>query len=220
MTNRIVLLGPPGAGKGTQAALLSEVLGIPKVTTGDLLREAVAARTPIGLQVEALMPTGQLISDDLVIELLKERLARPDCANGYILDGYPRTAIQAEYMCQAKQFVNAVIELKVADTVIVERMSGRRFHKPSGRTYHIRHNPPRVPGVDDVTGEPLTERADDAPEIVLKRLGIYAAEVEGILGFYRCLAPSYTPTVMTSVDGEMSLEDVHRHILAALEGVK
>jgi adenylate kinase len=207
MRKRIILLGAPGAGKGTQADMLCKTLGIPKISTGDMLREAVIKRTPIGLQVEALMPTGQLIGDDIVMQLLVDRLAQPDCASGFLLDGFPRTLMQAAMLEDKGVEVDAVIEIEVDHQVIVERMSGRRVHPASGRTYHIQHSPPAAEGVDDVTGEPLIQRPDDAPGVVLKRLRIYAEQILDIKSFYARL-PSATHRLLASVDGSRPIEEV------------
>lgn len=211
MKKTIVLMGPPGAGKGTQAIMLSEALGIPKITTGDMLREAVANKTEIGLKIAELMPTGQLIDDELVMELVAERLSRPDCAEGFILDGCPRTYNQALLLRVDHQVViNHVIELKVDDEVIVGRMAGRRFHAQSGRSYHTRHNPPVIEGLDDLTGDLLTLRPDDAPDIVRKRLEIYHKERAGVTEWYStCNERPRMPVI----PGDMSIEDVHNQIL-------
>lgn len=215
MNKTIVLLGPPGAGKGTQAILLSKALGIPKITTGDMLREAVANGTELGLKIAELMPTGQLIDDELVIGLLAERLAQPDCADGFILDGCPRTYNQA-FLLRVDHgiTINYVIELLVPDQVIVERMAGRRFHVQSGRSYHMKYNPPAVEGLDDLTGELLTIRPDDAPDIVRKRLEIYHKEVDGVLEWYKVSASTGERPHMPVIPGDMSMEDVQNQILA------
>lgn len=215
MKKNIVLLGPPGAGKGTQAIMLSEALGIPKITTGDMLREAVANKTELGLKIAALMPTGQLIDDDLVMDLLAERLARPDCADGFILDGCPRTRNQAFLLRVAHGItINYVIELAVPDQVIVERMAGRRFHVQSGRSYHMKYNPPAVEGLDDVTGELLTIRPDDAPDVVRKRLEIYHKEIADVIDWYKVGANSSERPHMPVIPGDMSMEDVQNQIIA------
>src|SRR5690606_29565337 len=167
---KLILLGPPGAGKGTQAALITERLGIPQISTGDMLRAAVAAGTELGKRVQAVMDAGELVSDELILDIVKERLARPDCAPGYLLDGFPRTIAQAEGMRRLGIGVDYVVEIRVEDDEIVQRMSGRRVHPGSGRTYHVVFNPPRVEGRDDETGEPLVQREDDREETVRKRL--------------------------------------------------
>lgn len=216
MKKTIVLMGPPGAGKGTQAIMLSEALGIPKITTGDMLREAVANKTAIGLKIADLMPTGQLIDDELVMALVAERLSRPDCADGFILDGCPRTAHQAFLLRAEYQVViNYVIELQVDDEVIVGRMAGRRFHIQSGRSYHTKHNPPVIEGLDDETGDMLTVRPDDAPDVVRKRLEIYHKEVAGVINWYKTCDSSDRPH-MPVIPGDMGIEDVQQRILAEI----
>jgi adenylate kinase len=211
MKNCIIFLGAPGAGKGTQADLLCAAKQIPKISTGDMLREAVANRTPIGLQVEALMPTGQLISDEIVMQLLVERLAQPDCAKGFLLDGFPRTVEQAVMLREKGVVVDVVMEIAVDPQVIVERMSGRRVHPASGRTYHIRYSPPAVEGVDDITGEPLIQRPDDAPEVVLKRLAIYAEQISAIRAHYM-EAPLTSRPLVAHVDGSLDIQEVANRI--------
>ena len=213
--SKIVLLGAPGAGKGTQGEVLCKTLEIPKISTGDLLREAVAKQTPIGIKVQSLMGTGQLIADEIVMDILTERLAQPDCAKGYLLDGFPRTVEQVQMLFNAGIQVDAVLELEVPDQVIVDRMSGRRVHMTSGRTYHVTLKPPLTPDVDDVTGEALTIRADDAPEIVLKRLGIYHEQIRSIVEFYAGLPAEQRPLIR-SIDGDMPLDIVQGAIRAAL----
>jgi adenylate kinase len=181
---RLILLGPPGAGKGTQAAFICEAYGIPQISTGDMLRAAVKARTPLGLAAQAVMDSGSLVSDDIIIALVTERLAQPDCANGYLFDGFPRTIPQAEALRNAGVDVDYVIEIDVPDAAIVERMSGRRVHLASGRTYHVIFNPPKVTARDDVTGEPLIQRADDCEETVRNRLSVYHAQTEPLVAYY------------------------------------
>lgn len=202
---KILIIGAPGAGKGTQGSLLCERLQIPKLSTGDMLRAEVANKTDIGLQVEALMPTGQLIGDDVVIRLLLARIEQGDCSKGFMLDGFPRTVAQAQALIDAGVQIDQIIALDVDEDVIVERMSGRRFHLPSGRTYHVRHNPPRTEGVDDLTGESLIQRADDAEDTVRKRLDVYRAETLPVLHFYQALPQPVRPRLdrvnaMGSVD--------------------
>jgi len=181
---RVILLGPPGAGKGTQAAFICEAYGIPQISTGDMLRAAVKAGTPLGLAAQAVMDSGSLVSDDIIIALVAERLAQPDCANGYLFDGFPRTIPQAEALRHAGVDVDYVLEIDVPDAAIVERMSGRRVHLPSGRTYHVIFNPPKVTARDDVTGEPLIQRADDCEETVRNRLAVYHAQTEPLVAYY------------------------------------
>ncbi|OCG23406.1 adenylate kinase [Gilliamella sp. HK2] len=182
---RIILLGAPGAGKGTQAQFIMQKYGIPQISTGDMLRAAVKAGTPLGLQAKELMDAGKLVTDELVIALVKERIAQSDCANGFLLDGFPRTVPQADAMKAAGINVDYVLEFDVPDAVIIDRMSGRRIHAASGRVYHIRHNPPKVENIDDVTGEPLTIRKDDNEEIVRKRLVEYHDLTKPLINYYQ-----------------------------------
>ena len=181
---RLILLGPPGAGKGTQAAFIKEKFGIPQISTGDMLRAAVKAGTPLGIAAKKVMDSGGLVSDDIIIGLVKDRLAQPDCANGYLFDGFPRTIPQADAMKDAQVALDFVLEIDVPDSDIVERMSGRRVHAASGRTYHLRFNPPKVEGTDDVTGEPLILRDDDREETVKKRLEVYQAQTRPLVDYY------------------------------------
>ncbi|MGL4270606.1 MAG: adenylate kinase [Plesiomonas sp.] len=181
---RIILLGAPGAGKGTQAQFIMEKYGIPQISTGDMLRAAVKAGTELGLQAKAIMDAGQLVTDELIISLVKERIAQEDCRNGFLLDGFPRTIPQADAMKDAGIDVDFVLEFDVPDQVIVERMSGRRVHPASGRVYHVVYNPPKVEGKDDVTGEDLIIRADDEAETVRKRLAIYHEQTEPLVAYY------------------------------------
>ena len=171
---RLILLGAPGAGKGTQAAFICEKFGIPQISTGDMLRAAVKAGTPLGLQAKAVMDAGQLVSDELIINLVKDRIAQPDCAKGFLFDGFPRTIPQADAMKAAGVKLDYVLEIDVPFEAIIDRMSGRRSHPASGRTYHVKFNPPKVEGIDDVTGEPLVQREDDKEETVKKRLQVYS----------------------------------------------
>jgi len=190
---RLILLGPPGAGKGTQAAFIKERHGIPQISTGDMLRAAVKAGTPLGLAAKKVMDAGQLVSDDIIIGLVKERLKEADCASGYLFDGFPRTIPQAEAMKQAGVRVDVVLEIAVPDGDIIERMSGRRVHVASGRTYHVRFNPPKVEGRDDVTGEPLIQRDDDREDTVRKRLEVYHAQTRALVEYYSKLAAAGQP---------------------------
>ncbi|HEX3378533.1 MAG TPA: adenylate kinase [Paraburkholderia sp.] len=181
---RLILLGPPGAGKGTQANFIKEKFGIPQISTGDMLRAAVKAGTPLGLEAKRFMDAGELVTDELIINLVKERLQQPDCANGYLFDGFPRTIPQAEAMKQAGVAIDYVLEIDVPFDEIIARMSGRRSHPASGRTYHLTFNPPKVEGIDDVTGEPLIQRDDDKEETVKKRLEVYESQTKPLIEYY------------------------------------
>ena len=187
---RIILLGGPGAGKGTQAAYITEKYGIPQISTGDMLRAAVKAATPLGLEAKKVMDAGGLVSDDIILGLVKERIAQPDCEKGFLFDGFPRTVVQAEALKTEKIPVDAVVEIDVEDDEIIRRMSGRRVHLASGRTYHILFNPPKVEGKDDVTGEPLIQRDDDQEETVRKRLAVYHDQTEPLIDYYTKWAES------------------------------
>jgi adenylate kinase len=190
---RLILLGAPGAGKGTQANFIKEKYNIPQISTGDMLRAAIKAGTPLGIEAKKVMDAGGLVSDDIMIGLVKERLKEPDTANGYLFDGFPRTIAQADAMKDNGINVDYVLEIDVPDESIVERMSGRRSHPASGRVYHTKFNPPKVEGVDDVTGEPLVQRDDDQAETVQKRLGVYHNQTEVLLGYYNKWAESGLP---------------------------
>ncbi len=181
---RIILLGPPGAGKGTQAQFLCQYFGIPQISTGDMLRSAVSAQTPLGMAAKSIMDQGGLVSDDIILDLVKERIKQPDCANGFLFDGFPRTIVQAEAARKADIKLDYVIEIQVDDEEIVKRMSGRWVHLPSGRTYHLLYQPPKNPFVDDVTGEPLVQREDDKEETVRKRLKVYHDQTEPLINYY------------------------------------
>jgi adenylate kinase len=190
---RLVLLGAPGAGKGTQANFIKEKFNIPQISTGDMLRAAVKAGTPLGVAAKKVMDAGQLVSDDIIIGLVKERLKECDCENGYLFDGFPRTIAQADAMKDSGVAIDYVLEIDVPDELIVERMTGRRTHQPSGRVYHTKFNPPKVEGLDDVTGEPLVQRDDDKEETVKKRLSVYHNQTEVLLGYYNKWAQSGLP---------------------------
>ena len=216
---RLILLGPPGAGKGTQAAFVKEAYGIPQISTGDMLRCAVKAGTPLGLAAKKVMDSGALVSDDVIIELVKERLKQPDCAHGYLFDGFPRTIPQAEAMKKAPVPLDYVLEIDVPDAFIVERMSGRRVHPASGRTYHVKFNPPKVAGRDDVTGEPLIQRDDDKEETVLKRLAVYHQQTEPLVAYYSKWSASGDPRApkYRKVDGTRPMEVIRARVLSALK---
>jgi adenylate kinase len=187
---RLILLGPPGAGKGTQANFIKEKFGIPQISTGDMLRAAVKAGTPLGVAAKKVMDAGGLVSDDIIIGLVKDRLLQDDCRGGYMFDGFPRTIPQADAMKEAGVPLDFVLEIDVPDSEIVERMSGRRVHVASGRTYHVKYNPPKVAGKDDVTGEELIQRDDDREETVLKRLEVYHAQTKPLVDYYSQWAAS------------------------------
>ena len=190
---RLILLGAPGAGKGTQANFIKEKYSIPQISTGDMLRAAIKAGTELGLAAKKVMDAGQLVSDDIIIGLVKERLKDADCANGYLFDGFPRTIAQADAMKESGVGIDYVLEIDVPDELIVERMTGRRTHQPSGRVYHTKFNPPKSEGLDDVTGEALVQRDDDQEETVMKRLGVYHNQTEVLLGYYNKWAQSGLP---------------------------
>lgn len=215
---RVILLGPPGAGKGTQAAFITERYGIPQISTGDMLRAAVKAQTPIGLAAKKLMDAGQLVPDDIILSLVLERLKAPDCVNGYLFDGFPRTIPQAEALKARGVAVDRVVEIDVPDAEIVQRLSGRRVHPASGRTYHIKFNPPKVPDRDDVTGEPLMQRDDDREEVVRKRLEVYHAQTSALTDFYRNWSASGDPAAprLRKVSGVGSVEEIRQRVFDAL----
>ena len=213
---RLILLGPPGAGKGTQADLLCKEFNIPKISTGDMLREAIANQTDLGKEVSSILDSGALVSDEIIGSLLEERLSNDDCANGYLLDGVPRTLGQASILeSMGIEFTN-VIEIKVDDEVIVNRMSGRRVHPQSGRNYHIDFNPPKKEGVDDHTNEPLIQREDDKPETVLKRLDVYHEETKPLSDFYKKVSEGGS-LVYSSIDGSKSVTEVFNDTLQSLQ---
>jgi adenylate kinase len=216
---RVILLGPPGAGKGTQAAFIVERYGIPQISTGDMLRAAVKAGTPIGVAAKKVMDAGQLVSDDIIIALVKERLKEPDCAAGYLFDGFPRTLPQAEALKTAGIKVDVVLEIDVPDAEIIERLSGRRVHPASGRTYHVKFNPPKVPGRDDVTGDPLIQRDDDREDVVRKRLEVYHAQTRVLVDYYTKWAASGDPLAprYRKVSGVGSVEEIRDRVFHALE---
>ena len=215
---RLILLGPPGAGKGTQAGFIKERFGIPQISTGDMLRAAVKAGTPLGLAAKKVMDSGQLVSDDIIIGLVKERLKDSDCASGYLFDGFPRTIPQADAMKDAGVSIDVVLEIAVPDGDIIERMSGRRVHVASGRTYHVRFNPPKAEGKDDLTGEPLIQRDDDREDVVRKRLEVYHAQTSVLVQYYsqwaaagNAHAPRYR-----RVEGVGSVDEIKQRVFAAL----
>ena len=212
---RLILLGPPGAGKGTQADLLCKEFNIPKISTGDMLREAIANQTDLGKEVSSILDSGALVSDEIIGSLLEERLSNDDCANGYLLDGVPRTLGQASILERMGIEFTNVIEIKVDDEVIVNRMSGRRVHPNSGRNYHIDFNPPKKEGIDDLTNEPLIQREDDKPETVLKRLDVYHEETKPLSDFYKKVSDGGL-LVYSSIDGSKSVSEVFNDALQSL----
>ncbi len=215
---RIILLGSPGAGKGTQAAFVAEKYHIPKIATGDMLRAAVKAQTTLGQQAQAFMQQGQLVPDDLMIALVKERIVEPDCRNGFLLDGFPRTMAQAEALTQSGVKLDHVIEIAVPKDEIIKRLTGRRVHLASGRSYHLEYNPPKVADVDDVTGEPLIQRKDDQEDTVRHRLEVYEQQTKPLINYYQQLAKTNDNNALTytQIDGLGSLEDIRRKVFAIL----
>jgi len=216
---RLILLGAPGAGKGTQASFICQHYGIPQISTGDMLRAAVKAGTEMGLAAKKVMDAGGLVGDDIIIGLVKERIAQPDCANGFLFDGFPRTIPQADAMKQAGVKLDCVLEIDVPFDAIIERMSGRRVHVASGRTYHVRFNPPKHDGLDDQTGEALIQRDDDKEETVKKRLEVYSAQTRPLVDYYASwsekeptLAPRYR-----AISGQGSVEDITERAFKALQ---
>ena len=216
---KLILLGAPGAGKGTQATFICQKYAVPQISTGDMLRAAVKAGTEMGLAAKKVMDSGALVSDDIIIGLVKERIAQDDCKAGFLFDGFPRTIAQAEAMKTAGVKLDYVLEIDVPFEAIIERMSGRRSHTASGRTYHVKFNPPKVEGIDDVTGEPLIQREDDKPETVKNRLNVYAAQTRPLVDYYSnwakanaAQAPKYR-----SISGMGSVDETTQRALAALD---
>ncbi len=217
---RLILLGPPGAGKGTQAAFITEAFGIPQISTGDMLRAAVKAQTPLGLEAKKIMDSGGLVSDDIIIGLVRDRLRQDDCAAGYLFDGFPRTIPQADALKDAAVRLDYVIEIAVPEENIIERMSGRRVHVASGRTYHIKFNPPKREGLDDETGEPLIQRDDDREETVRHRLAVYREQTRPLVDYYANWARSGDPAAprYAQVSGLGAVDEIRKRILDILRG--
>ncbi|MBJ6611741.1 MAG: adenylate kinase [Candidatus Thiothrix moscowensis] len=215
---KVILLGGPGAGKGTQAGFIKDKYSIPQISTGDMLRAAVKAGTPLGIEAKKVMDAGGLVSDDIILGLVKERIQEDDCKNGFLFDGFPRTLAQADALKTQGVDIDAVVEIAVDDSEIVRRMSGRRVHVASGRTYHVVFNPPKVEGKDDVTGEDLIQRADDAEETVLKRLEVYHAQTAPLIGYYTNWAASGDTSAprYIRIEGVGSVESIRDQIFAAL----
>ncbi len=214
---KVILLGAPGAGKGTQAQFIQETFGIPQISTGDMLRAAVKAGTPLGLEAKKVMDAGNLVSDELIIGIVKERIAEDDCKNGYLLDGFPRTIPQADAMQEHGIDVDYVVEIDVPDEEIVKRMSGRRVHPGSGRVYHVTHNPPKQAGKDDVTGEDLIQRVDDEETTVRKRLGIYHEQTKPLVDYYLKLAGTDDSVKYVKINGVGSVGDIRSQIKSELK---
>ncbi len=213
---RVILLGAPGAGKGTQAQFIMKHYGVPQVSTGDMLRAAVKEGTPLGAQVKEIMASGQLVSDDIIIALVKDRITRDDCRKGFLFDGFPRTIPQAEALKRADVKIDHVVEIDVPDAVIIGRLTGRRVHPASGRVYHLEHNPPQRAGHDDVSGEELVQREDDREETVRQRIGIYRQQTSQLVGYYR--SEQANGTAYHRIAGVGSVEEIRERILTALGG--
>jgi len=216
---RFILLGPPGAGKGTQASFVTKQYGIPQISTGDMLRAAIKAGSELGLKAKMLMDAGQLVSDDVIIDLVKHRIEEPDCAGGFLFDGFPRTLAQAEAMKTAGVHIDYVVEIAVPDEEIIQRMSGRRVHTASGRTYHIQFNPPKVADKDDLTGEPLIIRQDDRPETVKERLQVYHAQTQPLIEYYSKWQATGGPTAPRHcrVSGTGTVEQIRDRVFASIK---
>jgi len=214
---KIILLGAPGAGKGTQAQFLTKAFDIPQISTGDMLRAAIKAGTELGTLAKSFMDSGKLVTDEIIIGLVKERILEDDCRNGFLLDGFPRTVPQADALKEAGVAIDAVIEIDVADSVIVERMSGRRAHLGSGRTYHVVFNPPKVEGKDDETGEELVQRADDKAEVVLDRLRVYHEQTAPLVNYYQGVAETDSSVKYITIDGTQKIDVVEKEILEKLK---
>lgn len=212
---KVILLGAPGAGKGTQAKMIMDKFGIPQISTGDMLRAAVKAGTPLGVQAKDIMAAGGLVSDDLIIALVKERIAADDCVKGFLFDGFPRTIPQAEALLEAGIAIDHVIEIDVEDEEIVSRLSGRRVHEASGRVYHVEHNPPKQEGLDDETGEALVQREDDKEDTVRKRLSVYHEQTKPLVEFYQSLSGDNAP-VFTKVAGVGSVDQIREQLFSVL----
>ena len=215
---RLILLGAPGAGKGTQATFICKRFGIPQISTGDMLRAAVKAGTPLGVAAKKVMDSGGLVSDDIIIGLVKERITQADCASGFLFDGFPRTIVQADAMKAAGVKLDLVLEIDVPDEAIIERMSGRRVHVASGRSYHLKFNPPKVAGKDDVTGEDLIQRVDDAEETVRNRLAVYQSQTRPLVDYYSKWGEAGAPDAprYRKISGTGSVEEITARALAAL----
>ena len=217
---RIILLGPPGAGKGTQAQFITSRYHIPQISTGDMLRAAVSAQTPLGLQAKAIMDSGQLVSDEVIIALVKERITADDCASGFLFDGFPRTIPQADALLHADIQIDCVLEIAVDADELIKRITGRRVHVASGRTYHIDYHPPKVAGIDDVTGEVLIQREDDSESVVRDRLEVYAQQTKPLVQFYQNLAQDMAQGLKyVRIDGQASVEQVRNVITQTLDSL-
>ncbi|RUM90099.1 MAG: adenylate kinase [Thiomicrospira sp.] len=214
---KFILLGAPGAGKGTQAQFLTKEFDIPQISTGDMLRAAIKAQTPMGKMAKEFMDAGKLVTDEIIIGLVKDRIAEPDCANGFLLDGFPRTVPQADALKAAGVEIDAVIEIDVPDSEIVNRMAGRRVHPASGRTYHITYNPPKVENKDNETGDDLIQREDDKAEVVLDRLKVYHEQTAPLIGYYKTEAEKNDQLRYIQVDGTQPIDTVEKSILSALK---
>ena len=218
---RIILLGPPGAGKGTQAQFIADKFSIPQISTGDILRNSIREKSSIGLQVQEVISSGQLVSDELIISLVKDRISKSDCSNGFLFDGFPRTIPQAQALLESKIFIDLVLEISVPDVEIVKRLSGRRIHPSSGRVYHVIYSPPKIDGVDDATGEQLIQREDDSEETILNRLKIYHEQTELLLSFYKQMSDKENQSTNIpkyfSVNGLGNVNEIRKKIISLIE---